>query len=204
MRTFPSTLRLRVVIRQLTTRIPLITACLAALLAAPPVLRAQPRLLEDEEMDQVCAKGSTGFDVDPAALQQMVFDFHRQTSLGLVTVSGKISTEVIANPSGKPQILLGLPGAVAGGGGTAARSAMAPAAMSAASGSSAGVTALDAIQIPTTDFQVVNGIVRVRGDVNVEMQTLPSVLRALQQNRLLLPAGFNPLSGMIQGIEGMR
>ena len=49
-----------------------------------------------------------------------------------------------------------------------------------------------------------NATVRVRGDLNVNLQTLPSVLSALQQNRLVLPPGFNPLAGTMQGMGGIR
>ena len=181
---------------------PLMASGLAWLCAMSPMLQAQPRLLADEEMDQVCAKGSAGLSVDPVALNQMVFEFSRQTSLGQVSGSGAISVEAIPNSSGKSQFLLGPPLAVPGGAQPPAGSALAPRA--AASAASAGAVPLDAIAIPPTDLQVVNGTVRVRGDLNVTLQTLPSVLSALQQHRLVLPPGFNPLTGAIQGVGGVR
>ena len=128
--------------------------------------------MADEELDQVCAKGSTGFNVDSVALNQMVFDFSRQTPLGQVSGSGTMTVEVIPNSLGKSQIHVGSP--------TLAGSALA------------------------TEIQVVNGTVRVSGDLNINMQTLPSVLRALQQNRVVLPPGFNPLAGTLQGMSWLR
>ena len=165
-------------IRQFTTRISLTLVCLAWFGALSPRLQARPRLLADAEMDQVCAKGSTGFNVDSAVLNQMIFDFSRQTPLGQVSGSGAISVEVIPNTTGKSQILVGAPPTV----GTPTTTGATP------------------IVIPATNIQAVNGTVQVSGDLNINMQTLPGVLRALQQNRLVLPPGFNSFSTL----GGMR
>ena len=162
----------------------LIPSCLACLFALSPMLQAQPRLMADEEMDQVCAKGSAGLTVDPVALNQMVFEFSRQTSLGQVSGSGVISVEVIPSASGKSQVLLSPPKTGSGGAQTTAGSTP--------------------IAIPPTDLQVVNGTVRVSGNLNINMQVLPSVLSALQQNRVVLPPGFNPWAGTMQGMGGMH
>ena len=170
-------------IRQHIIRFPLIPACLVLLCALAPMLPAQPHVMADEEMDQVCAKGSTGVDVDPVVLNQMVFEFSRQTSLGLVSASGAISVEMIPNSSGKSPIFQGTPITVASGTPTTPGSTP--------------------ITISPTDLQVANGTVRVTGDLNINMQTLPSVLRALQQNRLVLPPGFSPWAG-IQGMGAIR
>jgi hypothetical protein len=55
-----------------------------------------------------------------------------------------------------------------------------------------------------TDVQVVNGAVRVTGDLAITLQTLPGVLRTLQQNRPVLPPGFNPLTGIGPALGGLR
>jgi len=156
--------------------------------------------MADAEMDQVCAKGSAGLNVDPAALNQMVFAFSRQTSLGQVSGSGVITVETIPNSASKSQILLGPPVTAPSGAQTTPGAALARAA-GAAGG---GAVPLDASGILPTNLQVVNGTVRVTGDLNITMQTLPSVLSAMQQNRLVLPPGFNPMAGTLPGIGGMR
>ena len=143
--------------------------CLAVLCAVSPVLQAKPRVMADAEMDEVCAKGSTGFNVDSAALNQMVFAFSQATSLGQVSGSGAVTVEVIPNASGQSQFLIGTP-------------------------TTAGATL-------ATDLRVVNGTVQVTGNLNINMQALPSVVNALQQNRLVLPPGFNPLG---LGVGGLR
>lgn len=180
------------VMRELIARVPLIPVCLAVLCVFSPKLQARPRLMADEEMDQVCAKGSTGLNVDSLALNQMVFEFSRQTALGRVSGSAVISVEVIPNALGKSPLMLSPAMTVPGG----VRSAQARA--------MAAPAAFDAIDIPPTNIQVMNGRVIVRTDVNINMQTIPSVLRALQQNRLVLPSGFNPLAGYIQGMGVVR
>ena len=171
-------------IRQFITLIPLVPFALALFCVGSPLLQAQPRLMADEEMDQVCAKGSAGPSVDPVVLNQMIFNFSRQTSLGQVSGSGAITVEALPNTSGKSQILVGPTPPVAGGTPIAAGSTP--------------------ITIPTTDLQVVNGTVRVSGDLNITLQTLPGVMHTLQQNRPMLPTGFNSLAGTLQGIGGMR
>ena len=165
--------------KQPRLRILLSVACGVVLFALAPLLQAQPRVLADEEMDQVCAKGSTGLSVDPAALNQMFFEISRQTSLGQVTGSGTVSVEVIPNPSGKTQVIVGAPSNI-------------PSGTQAALGSSLA-----------TSLQVVNGTVRISSDVTIAMQMLPSALLALQQNRVVLPPGFNPVAGSL-GLGGMH
>ena len=167
----PASLR-GMAIRHFRLQVSLLPCSLAVFFALFTSLQAQPRVLADEEMDQVCAKGSAGFNVDSVALNQMVFDFSRQTSLGWVSGSGSINVEALSNPSGKSQISVGPQ--------TTTGSALA------------------------TDLQVVNGTVRVTGDVNINMQTLPAVQRALQQNRLVLPPGLNLWAGAVAGMGGMR
>ena len=135
-------------------------------------------------MDQVCAKGSAGPNVDPVALNQMVFQFSRQTALGQVSCSGVINVEVIASSSGKSQVQLGSSLVPPSGVPTVTKSAP--------------------VTIPPTVLQVVNGTVRVSGDVTITMQTLPGVLQALQQNRVVLPVGLNSMAGGFQGMGGMR
>src|SRR5580765_8021740 len=103
------------VIGQLIMRISLIPSCAALLIALSPMLQARPRLMADEEMDQVCAKGSAGLNVDPVAISQMVVAFSRQTPLGRVSGSGSIRVEVIPSSSGKSPMQLGQPIMVAGG-----------------------------------------------------------------------------------------
>ena len=162
--------------RQSIGRSPLLPVCLAVLGALAPRLQAQPHLLADAELDQVCAKGTAGFNVDPSAINQMIFSFSRQTSLGQVTGSGSITVEVIASAAGKSQITLGPSLTIPGGAPTA--------------------TGATPITISPTELQVVNGTVQVSGSLTIDMQTLPSVTRALQQNRVVLPPGFNPLGAM--------
>lgn len=142
---------------------------LVLLLAVAPGLQARPRVMSDAEMDEVCAKGSTGFEVDPVAVNRLVFEFSRPTSLGHVSANGTISVEVLPNASGRT-VIMGPP-----------------------------ITSPNGAP---TSIQVVNGTVSIREDVTVNLETLPGMLRALQQNRLVLPAGFNPLSRPSLGMGG--
>jgi len=164
--------------RPITTRTlrTLIPCCLLVLCALAPVVQAHPRLLADAEMDQVCAKGLADYSVNSVAFNQMFFNFSRATSLGQVSGSGQLNLSLIPSVSGKTQISFGSP-------------------------SPAGTTP---VTIPATDIQVVNGTVQVTGDLTINMQTLPSVMRALQQNRVVLPPGFNPLAGTLPRIQSLR
>lgn len=141
-----------------------------------PLVQAQPRLLADCEMDQICAKGLADYSANSVAFNQMSFNFSRATSLGQVSGSGLLNLSLIPSESGKTQISFGSP-------------------------STAGTTP---VTLPATDIQVVNGTVQVTGDLIINMQTLPSVMRALQQNRVVLPPGFNPLAGVLPGIQRLH
>lgn len=154
----------------------MILRCVVVLCALATVVEANPRLLADYEMDQVCAKGSADYSVNSVAFNQMFFNFSRATSLGQVSGSGQLNLSLIPSVSGKTQITFGSP-------------------------TTLGTTP---VTIPATSIQVVNGTVQVTGDLTIDMQTLPSVMRALQQNRVVLPPGFNPLAGSLPGIQKLR
>ncbi|MEI6083046.1 MAG: hypothetical protein WCS70_01965 [Verrucomicrobiota bacterium] len=164
------------VIKQHIIRIPLMPVGWALLFALVPMLQAQPHLMADEEMDQVCAKGSVGVSVDPVALNQIFFQFSRLSSLGLVAGSGSVTVDVIPSASGKTQVILGSPVTV----GTPGAS------------------------LPTS-VQVMNGSIRITGNLNINLDTLPSIVSALQKNQVALPPGFNPLAGGgMQGLGAMH
>ena len=166
--------------REFITRIAVVPVGLALLCIFAPALQAKPRVMADEDMDEVCAKGSTGISVDSVTLNQVI-SFSQQTSFGMVSGSGTISVEVIPNSAGKTTVFSGSPVTV----GVPTKSGATP------------------IAISPTEVQVMNGTVQISGSLNVNMQTLPSVQNSLQQNQLVLPPGFNPFSG-VQGIGGMR
>ena len=154
----------------------LIPWCVMGLCVWTPLGQAQPRLLADAEMDQICAKGLPDYSVSSVAFDQMFFNFSRATSLGQVSGSGLLNLSLVPSVSGKTQISFGSP-------------------------SAAGTTP---VTIPATDIQVVNGTVQVTGDLTINMPTLPSVMRALQQTRVVLPPGFNPLAGTLPRIQTLR
>jgi hypothetical protein len=185
MKTFEPVDTLRAVMINLTWRALLMPPCVAALLAISPPAQAQPRVMEDDEMDQVCAKGSDGYEVSAVAVHQMVFDFHQQTSVGQVNCTGVIVTEIIPNVSGNTQITVGPARSAAGSSQSATRTTLTTVVSPSATAIGAG------FEISPTDIQIANGTVRIRGDINIDVQALPGSLRALEQNRLIMPAGFN-------------
>ena len=87
-------------IRQFTTRRRQILVCVAVAFVLCPILQARPREMADAEMDQVCAKGSTGPSLNPVAINQLVFQFTQATSLGQVSGSGSVLVQVSPNASG--------------------------------------------------------------------------------------------------------
>jgi hypothetical protein len=123
----------------------------------------QPRVMNDAEMDEVCAKGTAGIDISMASVQEMVFQFQRHTSFGTVTGAGTIRTEFLPSASQASQALH---------------------AMAASASPLANVTGLEPLQ-----FQVVGATVRMIGDVNIAVDAAPRALRALE-NRLVLPGGL--------------
>jgi hypothetical protein len=188
MKTFPLLGILRIVMKKLILRVLLIPSCVAALLAFSPSVQATPRMMDDDELDQVCAKGSDGYEVNAVAVHQMVFDLHQQTSVGRVNCTGVIVTEVLPGESGRTQVTLGSPRLAAGNTPSSTRHILITSPVVQSARSAAASAGVDII---STDIQIVNGTVRIRGDINVDVQALPGSLRALQQNQLVLPRGFN-------------
>jgi hypothetical protein len=69
----------------------------AALLVGAAGQCPAARLMTDEEMDEVCARGSRGFEVDVAGIREMAFEFSRRGPFGEITGHGVLQVETALN-----------------------------------------------------------------------------------------------------------
>ena len=133
---------------------------IAAVLFAPHA-NAAYREMNDAQMDEVCAKGTTGFDVDLTTVQQMVMNFSQNSAVA--QVSGSLLWRVEANTTdpARVQVTVGSQ----------------PVALN----TSFTTETLQPIQI-----RAVDAAVRATGDLNISIQTSAALTRALARQHAVL------------------
>lgn len=131
-----------------------------------------PREMNDAELDEVCAKGSAGFDLSSVAIHDMLLSFSRESSLGLVSGSGRFQIESSAMGSGQTRISIG--GQPVGTG-----------------------TMTTGAEAPTISIQTVRGTVRITGDLDVAVDAVPQTLQAIERNGLVIPR--TPAESVLRG-----
>jgi hypothetical protein len=139
-----------------------VTTLVAALVwPGPWSAPAAPRELSDAEMDEVCAKGSTGFDVDLRTIHELVMSFTHHTAVA--QVAGTILWRVEANTAdpAQVQVLVG-------------SQPLAP------------NTPLTLQAIQPIQIRAVNAAVRVTGDLNLSIKTSAAMTRTLARHQGIL------------------
>lgn len=93
-----------------SVRLRVISATIAAVLALQAPVMAVPRLMSDEELDLVCAKGSRNFDFDMVTIRELIFQFAHHSAVAQVVASGVLRIEANTTDPNRVQVRVGQAG----------------------------------------------------------------------------------------------
>ncbi len=139
--------------------------------------QAAPRELNDAEMDEICAKGTTGFDVDLATIHEMVMAFSHHSAVA--QVAGTILWTVEANTTDPAQVQV-----LVGSQPVTPDTPITP-------------QAIQPIQI-----RAIDAAVRVTGDLNISVKTPPSITRVLERQQAMLAGMGSRVEQMLARARG--